>query len=149
MRKKFNRYERRENQAAKLENALHGEGLYVYENPSQYGDLTLPRPTASGVRTIGPKQQFQGDNYYMQMVKSHDLRLIREIVSPEAERKMKMDEQKLILDQPDKVTNEGKVEQVVVPTAPPKNKKKNETNQPKGEVLINEDPMSGVEIIME
>ena len=58
-------------------------------------------------------------------------------------------EQKLILDQPDRVTNEGTVENVVQ-QQPKKKVKQNESRQPKPaqpDVLLNEDPMAGVEIL--
>ncbi len=56
-------------------------------------------------------------------------------------------EQKLILDQPNIVKQEGTIEHVL----PVKQKPLHEgiPNEEKPDVLINEDPMSGVEIILE
>jgi hypothetical protein len=152
MRQRFNKWERKENRAKELAKNMHGEGLYLYENVNN-ADLTLPRPTKGGVRKVGPKGRFQGDNYYMQMVRSHDLRLIEILQTPEAEREANMKEQKLILDQPDRVTNEGTIEQVVAPGKAKLHKLNDATEekekQKQPEVLITEDPMSGVEIILE
>jgi hypothetical protein len=67
----------------------------------------------------------------------------------EEEKNMKLNEEKkLILDQPDTVTTEGTVEHVagVDPLAQPLV----ETPQglPKQDILLNEDPVDGVEIIV-
>lgn len=140
--RKFNRYEKKEVRAQQIENTLHGEGLYLYQN-STSADLALPRPTKSGIRSVGPKMQFQGDNYYMQLVKGGFLRLVKEIQSPEQQRKannneVKMEE-KLILDQPDIITESGKVEHVVknIPVQKLTENQKNKKNQPV-DVLLNE-----------
>jgi len=139
---KLSKVERIIEQKRKMELAFYGEGLYVYENNTK-GELDLPKATKSGIKRLLPGQQFQGDNYFMKLVKSNELRFIREITSPENERKT-MEEKKLILDQPDKVTNLGKVEHVV---AEEPQQSLNEDSSEKSEILINEDPMDGVEII--
>lgn len=118
--RKFNKYEKKEVRAQQIENALHGEGLYLFRNSTK-GDLTLPRPTKSGLRTIGPGKEFQGDSYYMQLVKQGHCRLIKEIQSPEQQQAVLNEanmEEKLILDQPDIITEQGKVEHVVPKTPP-------------------------------
>ena len=71
--------------------------------------------------------------------------LVRTIISPQQEREQKMKEEKLLLDQPEKVTVEGTVEQVVKNPV----KKLNETPvvDPSQEVLLTEDPMDGVQIL--
>ena len=60
-----------------------------------------------------------------------------------------MNEQKLILDQPDLVTNQGKVEHVVAPN--PKLQPINDAVNPNGskaqDVLLTEDPVEGLTII--
>jgi hypothetical protein len=147
--RKFNRYEKKEVRAQMLENALHGEGMYLYRNNTN-ADLTLPRPTRSGIRSVGPGKEFQGDNYYMQLVKQGMLRLVKELQSPNqqnvTESEVKMQE-KLILDQPDTVTEQGKVEHVVSKPA----KKLNETQGEEGkqpEVLLNEGPVEGGFVIV-
>jgi hypothetical protein len=147
--RKFNRFEKKEVRAQMLENALHGEGMYLYRNNTN-ADLTLPRPTRSGIRSVGPGKEFQGDNYYMQLVKQGMLRLVKELQSPNqqnvTESEVKMQE-KLILDQPDTVTEQGKVEHVVSKPA----KKLNETQGEEGkqpEVLLNEGPVEGGFVIV-
>jgi hypothetical protein len=147
--RKFNRFEKKEVRAQMLENALHGEGMYLYRNNTN-ADLTLPRPTRSGIRSVGPGKEFQGDNYYMQLVKQGMLRLVKELQSPNqqnvTESEVKMQE-KLILDQPDTVTEQGKVEHVVSKPA----QKLNETQGENGkqpEVLLNEGPVEGGFVIV-
>jgi hypothetical protein len=136
--RKFNKYEKHENRRQNIESAMSGSGMYLFENNSN-ADLTLPRPTHSGLRKIGPRQQFQADSYFLQMVRSGFLRLIEELQSPESEKAAIMSEQKLILDQPDTVTSSGKVEHVV-DNAQPVQKINESDKQPTPDVLINEAP---------
>jgi len=155
----ISKYERRELRAAKLEKALHGQGLYVYENNSG-GDLILPKATSSGHKKVGAGQQFQGDDYFMSMVRMNELKLVKTLVTPQQESKMKMEqlekeqEQKLLLDQPDTIKGVGKVEYVVPSDAPlneaptPAQPIAGATEQ-SDEMLINEDPIDGVEIILD
>lgn len=151
--RKFNKYEKKEVRAEMLENALHGEGLYLFQNNTN-ADLALPRPTKSGLRSVGPKQQFQGDNYYMQLVRGGFLRLIKEIQSPEAQRaaleEKPMTEQKLILDQPDTITEAGKVEHVVNKPKPvQKLNEQGKAAQPQPDVLLNEGPVDDGFVIVQ
>jgi len=138
-----------------------GKGFYLYENNTQ-GMVLLPKPTDSGVREVQPVNpripgsgRFQGDNYYMQMV-PRELRLIKAYRTPEQETLMEENlmnenssvnevaEEKLILDQPETVTESGKVEHVPVPKPV---QPLNEGDGEKGpEVLLNENPMDGIEI---
>lgn len=150
--RKFNKFEKKEVRAQMLQNALAGEGLYLFRN-STNSDLSLPRPTSSGLRVIGPMAEFQGDNYYMQMVKTGLLRLVKELQSPENQRmaleEKTMNEQKLILDQPDMITEHGKVEHVVAGQKP--QQKLNETKkdkQPQPDVLLNEAPVEAGFVIV-
>lgn len=155
-RKKLNRLERREFQKQKLARDLAGSGLYIYENNTS-GTLTLPKPTDSGKRIVAPKEQFQGDSYFMSLVKPPNnlLKLVRVVTQdlPETQTQTlvesNMNEQKLILDQPDRVTSEGTVEQVVVKQQPVQKLNDSvEKKQPPKEVLLTEDPMDGIEIIL-
>jgi hypothetical protein len=150
--RKFNKLEKKEVRSQMLENALKGEGLYLYRN-STNADLNLPKPTNSGVRVVGPKKEFQGDNYYMQLVRAGLLTLVKELQSPNVQENVevlkeeKMSEEKLILDQPDTVTAEGKVEHVVSK----KKKKLNETKsteEQQPDVLLNEGPIEGGFVIV-
>lgn len=142
---KLNRYQRREMQAQKLQNDMGGTGLFVFENNSD-GDLKLPKPTATGIKTVGPRARFQGDSYYLKWVGSpmNLLKLIEQIIPKETP----MNEQKLILDQPDMITNQGKVEHVVTqPKLQPINDAANPNASTPENVLLNEDPMEGLTII--
>jgi len=141
--RKFNKYEKKEIRSQVLANALHGEGMYLFENNTK-ADLTLPRPTKSGLRSVGPKQQFQGDNYYMQMVKQGHLRLIKVLQTPEQERALQeatmQQDDKLILDQPDTIKEHGKVEHIVNKNVPARQLDEGD-NQPQPDVLLNEGPV--------
>jgi hypothetical protein len=147
--RKFNKYEAKEVRAQMVENALHGEGLYLFRNNTN-ADLTLPRPTKSGIRNILPGKEFQGDNYYMQLVRQGLLKLVKELQSPEQQKAISEGvilEQKLILDQPDTVTNHGKVEHVVETTKQKINESK-ATKEKQVDILINEDPVEGGFVIV-
>lgn len=146
--RKFNRYEKKEVRAQIVQNALHGEGIYLYRNNTN-ADLTLPRPTRSGTRVVARGKEFQGDNYYMQLVKSGLLRLVKEIQSPEQQHaeEVKMEE-KLILDQPDTVTQNGKVEHVVSNPNKKLNEQSDSDKDKQPEVLLNEGPVEGGFVIV-
>jgi len=147
--RKLNKYEAKEEKGRHLAEVMGGSGLYLYRNSTD-SDMTLPRPTKSGLRAVGPKGTFQGDNYYMQMVRSGLLRLVEVLQTPEQQAAVAraeaaqlnegniMTEDRLILDQPDMITEHGKVEHVVG-TSP--QQKLNEKCGEQGEdVLLNEGP---------
>jgi hypothetical protein len=145
--RKFNKYEKKQIQSEQMANAMHGEGLYLYENNTD-ATLTLPRPTSSGLRIVGARKQFQGDNYYMQMVRDRHLRLIKELQSPAQEKAaMEKTEDKLILDQPDTVGPKGKVEHVVEEEPVQKLNESDSEEQP--EVLLNEGPVDDGFVIVD
>lgn len=148
---KMTRIEKRQMHSKILEESLAGSGLYLYENNSD-ADLTLPRPTKSGRREIGAREQFQGDDYFLQLVRSGNLRLIKELQAPGQEESTMEKEEKLILDQPDTVTNEGKVENVAQPQTPlqePCNEGEACCGGEKPDVLINEGPVDDGFVIVE
>jgi hypothetical protein len=145
---KLNRYEAAALHKEQMDHYLHGDGLYVYRNNTS-GTLFLPKPTQSGIRHVPVNGEWQGDSYYMALVRNHEARLVRTILSPEQQKEMKMNEQKLILDQPDKITPQGKVEHVISDPMIPLNETTPVTNEKPKNVLINEDPMAGVDILME
>jgi hypothetical protein len=91
----------RELKMAKMKDDLKGEGQYIFENNTK-GDLYLPRPTQSGRRLVRKGEQFVGDNYYFGMLRSNELKLVKELVSPQ--------QQVLMTEQPPVVTNQGPVE---------------------------------------
>ena len=73
------------------------------------------------------------------------LRFIQEIKTEEIE---PMNEKKLILDQPDMVTSRGTVEHVVDDMSPLKNLRDSVDNKQQKDILLNENPMDGIEIII-
>jgi hypothetical protein len=158
-----NRYEKKILRAQKRQDALKGEGVYVYRNNTS-GDLYLPRPTKSGIKHIGVNEVFQGDSYYMFMVEKGELRIVEVIQSAQDARNQANQasqvqplyeavntmHDKLITEQPPTVTNEGTVE-YTVQDSQPQQKPLNETpkqdqKQPQ-DILLNENPLDGVEII--
>lgn len=142
MKKRITKFEKKELQKQKLEKNLNGTGIFVFENVTN-GDLSLPKATLSGKKIIKAKEQFEGDSYFMNFVKTPNnlLKLVRKI---ETIKENNMTE-KLILDQPERVTSQGTVENVLISN--PK-KQLNDANQNDNkDVLLTEDPMEGVEII--
>lgn len=155
--KRYQRFNRMGAHQSKIERATKGEGLYVYRNRNKVGTLELPKPTASGVDVIPPNGEWQGDNYYMGLVRNNEAILVREIYSPQQQRDMEAQQmnesvqadQKLICDQPDVITDQGKIEHVVVPEQPvqPLNEQPGQTQE--DERLLNEKPVEGVEILLD
>jgi hypothetical protein len=149
---KLTRQEKRNLQHEKLKNSLNGTGRFVFENNTD-GDLNLPKATDNGLRNIGPRKRFEGDSYYMNWVgpPMNLLRLIEEVVPQRPEKEITVtEEKKLILDQPDTVNNQGKIEHVVTDDVVPQQSLNDSTdsNQKKPDVLLNESPVDGVEIIL-
>ena len=147
---RLNKYEARALRAERKKKVTSGKGLFVYQNNTK-GSLNLPKPTASGMKIVPPGGFFQGDDYYMCLLKNNQIKLVKTI-TPAKEEEMKgiqensQKAEKLILDQPDVVNEEGKIEQVVTP----KGKiQRNEKNLNKSEKLLTEDPIDGIDIILE
>jgi hypothetical protein len=110
-----------------------GTGRFKYRNNTT-GDLGLPKPAEDGRKAIPAKGEFIGDSYFMTMVPQ--LLIIVEDLTVK-------NENKLILDQPPVVTNEGTVEFV----QQQKSQKLHESKPGKEpEILLNEDPTGGVVI---
>jgi hypothetical protein len=140
--RKFNKYEKKAIQHQHLVDSLKGSGKYIYQNSSRVASVKLPKATASGLREVGPGAQFQGDDYYMQLVKLGELRLIEVLQTPEQEKAV-MEQEKLLVEQPATVTAAGTVEQVVTPKASPRAKPLRETQSApatEAPVLLNEGP---------
>lgn len=127
---------RREQKIAKMQADLAGEGMYVFENNLK-GDLYLPRPTQSGRRFVRKGEQFLGDSYYFSMLRTNELKLVRE-VAPQAS------QQKLLTEQPPVVTNEGTVEFV---QDQPKTQYNEGKGGPQPDVLLTESPVGGIKVI--
>lgn len=138
----------------KREDMYKGYGIYIFENITN-ADLLLPKPTLGGQKMIPPKTKFRGDSFFMTLVKNRSLRLVEVIQSEEAVKKQNESvnslgdnmQNKLLLDQPDTVTNSGKIEHVQVETCPTNNCKINEEEEQKKNVLLVEDPVGSIEII--
>lgn len=139
-----NQLEAKRDRTAHLAHIFHGEGLYVFRNKTK-GDLKLAKPASDGRKTIPSGETWEGDNYFMNLIPK-EASLVKTVMTPQQEREKNMSE-KLILDQPDTVTKEGKVEHVIVDTM----RTINETpeNEPKKDVLLTEDPMDGVQILVD
>jgi hypothetical protein len=75
----MNRYEKREQNRLKVENHLHGEGIFVFRNKMN-ADMILPKPSLSGTTKVARGQEFQGDSYFMSMLGQGGLSLVRTIV---------------------------------------------------------------------
>lgn len=139
---RYTKHEKKQHKEAAVAEAMSGSGLYIYENRDPNGELTLPKPTKTGTRIIGPKGRFQGDDYYMQYVRSGILRLIEILEAPVEE---VIVEQKLILDQPETVTVNGQVEQIV--ENPAEVLSEDTGKKKKKPVLLNEGPVGAVELV--
>lgn len=139
----------------KAADAVKGDGVYLFVNNTR-GDLSLPKPPLKGPNPVPPGRTFEGDSYFMCLLKTNDVRLI-EVIKPAANtvsstpvlinERIENMPQKLILDQPETFGHQGKIEHVV-PDG--QNVKLNETQpaeKPADKLLV-EDPMAGVEIIL-
>jgi len=141
----------------KAADAVKGDGVYLFVNNTR-GDLSLPKAPLKGPNPVPPGRTFEGDSYFMCLLKTNDVRLI-EVIRPAAatlpaapamtlitERKENMP-QKLILDQPETFTNQGKIEHTV-PDGPNVKLNENQPAQKPADRLLTEDPLAGVEIIL-
>lgn len=149
-RPRLNRYERRAMHEEKMRINLQGQGRYIYQNNTD-GDLRLPKPAEEGITIIGPRQKFVGDSYFMELVK-YPMNMLRvvEVIEDGLNKKeeVKMNQEKLILDQPDTVTTKGTVERVVVQPDQQVITDGTESQEKPKDVLLNEDPIDSVEIIL-
>ena len=156
----MNRIERHDAYKTKLESALFGEGLFEYRNQTK-GDLYLQKPAKDGRRQIPPGGTFQGDSYFKNKEGILHTKTIQSVDAARAEKlkennsileESTMSEEKLIVDQPEQVTSEGAVEHVKKTPEPvkPLNEQKPhvEGQQERKDVLLNDAPISGVEILL-
>lgn len=150
--RKVNRLERAQQKKQALEYYQNGTGLYLFRNRSSFASLDLPKVSKDGKKWVQPNETWEGDSYYLSMVPKEAI-MVRVIEEPksneclnENKENNKVDE-KLILDQPDQVTNSGKVEHSVdgeLPLTETKPQKEEKNNKEK---LLTEDPLAGVTII--
>jgi len=137
-----------------------GEGLYIFRNKSD-ATLSLPKPAIAvkwgeqwdekNNKMVPPRGEWKGDSYFLQMV-GRDASIVKvlqskdDIIKETPMNESLQPQEKLILDQPDTVTPEGKLEHVI--TDAPKQLNEGQPQQDQ-EVLLTEDPLEGVDIIME
>ena len=129
----------------------HGDGLFLFRNRSQSATISLPKESSDGRRTVGAYNpnvpgsgEWEGDSYFFELV-PRDAILVKTI-RPPGETLM---ENKLILDQPDQVTNAGPVEHVASEDLPLNENPEEGVEKEGAEVLLTEDPLEGVTIINE
>jgi hypothetical protein len=121
----------------KMQERIKGEGLYLFENNTK-ADLYLPRPTQAGRKLVAKGQQFVGDNYFFSMLRTNELKLIKEMQSPEQQRAAK-----LITEQPPTVTPQGTMEYVQKSST----QFNEEISGSQQEFLLTENPVDGIKII--
>jgi hypothetical protein len=138
--KKMSKYDKANMRQEKLRQAMSGSGIYLFKNNTS-GELDLPKMPLEGTSRKIPKgKEFLGDSYFLQMLNTNDLRLVRIIEDKDAPMA-----DKLITEQPPVVTDAGKVEFVI---NDPKKKLNEDGGKEKSkDVLLTEDPMGGVVIV--
>lgn len=144
--KKVSKREQKQINIATRNHNLSGTGVYIFQNVTS-GDFMLPKKSLDGKKLVKKNEQFQGDSYFMRFVGSPNniLKLIRRL--EETKEKVNNMTDKLILDQPDQITTQGKVEHVIADT-PKAVIKENDNNKTQENVLITENPIDGLEIIL-
>lgn len=128
-------------------NDFSGKGVYIYENNTN-ADLMLPKLNMDNKKFVGPHKIFKGDNYFLRLVKTNELKLIQVIDNGEEK---PMNENKLILDQPDIVKSAGKIEHVQTSSNVPMNDSNNnliDDPDEKKDILLNENPSGSIEIVI-
>lgn len=127
---------------------FENEITYIFEN-HRNADFSLPKKSIDGKKLIPPRGRFHGDEYFITFVKTGDLRLA-DTIHPKPKNLNESTGagmEKLILDQPDKFTNDGKTEHVVAPPKKTVLNDNNQTNKINEDVLLVESPMDGIDII--
>ena len=133
------------NQAKKeyIEYHQKGEGLYLFKNRSNIASLDLPKVSSDGKKWVGPNETWKGDNYFFKLMPKEAI-LLEVISEPKKENVM---ENKLLLDQPDQITQKGKVEHVVPESELTLNENPSVQQEEIKEKLLTEDPLAGVTIL--
>jgi hypothetical protein len=145
-----NRYQAMSDARQAAKDKMTGTGLYRFKNNSK-GTLMLPKPAQDGRRQIGEGEEFIGDSYFITFMKKELIIVEQLATEPEPLEERNIMSEKLILDQPDTVTVSGTIEQVVraqqpVPAQLPLIE--DDADPTKKNVLINEDPLEGMEIVL-
>lgn len=151
--KKVDKYTLREMKRQKREDSLKGSGEYLFVNNTR-GELILPKKPIKSPIPMQPcvipmGQTFVGDSYFLNMMRSGEIRLIETLKPADNERTGIMEEKKLMLDQPNRFTNQGQTEHVVPDDKTVRPLIENQPHkQPAKDALITEDPIDGVEILL-
>lgn len=147
-----NKKQRYELQRQKVSASLNGTGLFLFKNKTN-ASLQLPKKSSDGKVWVEPNQTWRGDSFFLKMIPQEAV-LVETIESPNQTEETSMSEEKLILDQPDQITTEGKLEHivsnepVVISEETTKKKRKTKTeSKNKENKLLTEDPIAGVTII--
>lgn len=130
----------------KREEDYNDEVYYIFLNHRR-AELKLPKKSICGKKAVQPGETFKGDEYFMAFAKIGEVRLVETIHPPIKKLNESTGDkmEKLILDQPDSFTREGKTESVAKPT-PVKVINDSNSNQD-NDVLLTENPMEGIEIL--
>lgn len=144
---KLSRQQQKQSNINNRNNNLNGTGVYIFQNITS-GDFMLPKKSLDGKKLVKSKEQFQGDSYFLRFVgpPNNLLKMIRRINDTTNEEVKNMTD-KLILDQPDQITTQGKVEHVIADTQKA-TIKENDASKNQDNVLITENPIDGLEIIL-
>lgn len=129
--RKLAKIQRKHNRQPHNHKTVEGTGHYLFVNNTK-SDVFLPSKIGRKTIRLGIGGQFEGDSYYLQFVPT----IIR-ILENLDQKKEEIVPEKLILDQPDMIKEEGKVEHVVVS---PKKLEEQLTEEPQKEILLNEKP---------
>ena len=144
--KKKARYEKITNYKDKVKTYQEGKGSFIYQNNTS-GTLILPKISAEGKSSVEKGENWSGDDYYMNMVSAGEALLV-EVIQDKEQKMENINEEKLILDQPETITEKGVVEQIVVsPLAKVKKAVSLTEEEIPEDILLNEDPLAGVEIL--
>lgn len=153
--------ERAEVKRQNLSVSQAGSGLFLFKNKNQEATLQLPKQSFDNKKWVGPNETWKGDSFFLKMIPKEAI-LVKTIISPDEQKRQEqqkeegkmLNENKLILDQPDQITTEGKIEHSIpseecIEINENKSKKKKTKSESKSnkEKLLTEDPIAGVTII--
>lgn len=141
--KKLTKIERNQVKKEYIEYHQKGEGLYLFKNRSNIASLDLPKVSADGKKWVGPNETWKGDSYFFKLMPKEAI-LVETISEPKKENVM---ENKLLLDQPDQVTQKGKIEHVISEPAIALNENPETKQEEIKDTLLTEDPLAGVTIL--
>lgn len=128
----------------RIEYLQKGTGLFLFRNKNKNASLELPKKSKDGKKWVEPNGTWEGDSYFLSMIPK-EATLVKSLTENQPKKEETKMEEKLILDQPEQVTKEGKIEHKIKKDLPlnevdPQNNENTET-------LLTEDPLAGVTII--